>query len=491
MRALRRVLLASMVGSTIEWFDFFLYGSATAIVFNKLFFPSADPIVSLLLAYLSFALPFFIRPIGGIVFAHVGDRIGRKKTLVLTLSFMGGATMLIGCLPTSATIGVAAPMLLVSLRLVQGVGLGGEWGGAVLLAFEYAPEDRRGLFGSVPQSGVPFGMLLATLCMGLASLLPDQAFLAWGWRIPFLLSAGLVVLGLWIRNGIEETPDFRKIQGEGRVARLPIVVLLRSYRREVITAILVKCGETVAFYIFAVFTVSYATGRLGYSRPIALVAIAAAALVGTIMMPVYGGLSDRIGRRSMFLAGSLALMLVASPYFWLLSLRSTFGIVLASVIAIGLVWPMVAAAESTLLAEMFRPEVRYSGISLGHQLGAALAGGTAPLIGTMLLVTDHGRWRWIACYVAVVSLISFLAVLRGVGLTRGVDVLPRIALVSGSCRITASFPDHRGDIDGFTSNVRTFSVGTPEPTEFATETHQINAPVPQWSANSVDVLPIA
>jgi MFS family permease len=419
MRALRRVLLASMVGSTIEWFDFFLYGSATPIVFNRLFFPSADPVVSLLLAYLSFALPFFVRPLGGIVIAHIGDRIGRKKTLVLTLSLMGGGTMLIGFLPTYATIGVAAPILLVSLRLVQGVGLGGEWGGAVLLAYEYAPPGRRGLFGSVPQCGVPFGMLLSTLFMGLASLLPDEAFLVWGWRIPFLLSAGLVVLGLWIRNGIDETPDFKKIQGEGRVARLPIVILLHSYRREVMTAILAKCGETGAFYIFAVFIVSYATGRLGYSRPMALVAIAAGALVGTITMPVYGSLSDRIGRRSLFLAGSVALIVIAGPYFWLLSLRSTVGIVLASVIAIGLVWPIVAAAESTLLAEMFRPEVRYSGISLGYQLGAALAGGTAPLIGTMLLVTDNGRWRWIACYIAVISLISLLAVLRGVVLPRG------------------------------------------------------------------------
>ncbi len=427
MRALRRVLLASMVGSTIEWFDFFLYGSATAIVFNRFFFPFPDPIVSLLLAYLSFALPFFIRPLGGIVFAHIGDRIGRKKTLVLTLSFMGSGTMLIGCLPTYATIGIAAPILLVSLRLIQGVGLGGEWGGAVLLAYEYAPADRRGLFGSVPQCGVPCGMLLSTLFMGLASRLPDEAFLAWGWRIPFLLSAGLVVLGLWIRNGIEETPDFIRIQGEGRVERLPIVVLLRSYRREVITAILAKCGETGAFYIFAVFVVGYATGRLGYSRPIALVAIASGALLATIMMPLYGRLSDRIGRRSMFLFGSLALTVVASPFFWLLSLRSTFGIVLASVVAIGLVWPIAAATESTLLAEMFRPEVRYSGISLGCQLGAALAGGTAPLIATMLLVTDQGRWRWIACYIALISLISFFAVMRGVVLPRGGQPLTVIA----------------------------------------------------------------
>jgi MFS family permease len=410
----RRVLLASLVGSTIEWFDFFLYGSATAIVFNRLFFPTADPVVSLLLAYVSFALPFFIRPLGGIVFAHIGDRVGRKQTLVLTLSFMGGGTMLIGCLPIYSMIGIAAPILLITLRLVQGIGLGGEWGGAVLLAYEYAPAKRQGFFGSVPQSGVPLGLVLSTLCMGVASSLPEGAFLAWGWRLPFLLSGGLVGLGLWIRNGIGETPAFVQLQKEGRVAKSPILDVLRTYRRELLTAILIKSCETAAFYIFAVFLVSYATGVLGYTRFTTLAAIASSAFVGTVMIPVYGWLSDRVGRRLMFLAGAAAIIVFAGPYFWLLSLRSAATILLASVIALGLIWPIVAAAESTLLAEMFGPAVRYSGISLGYQIGAALAGGTAPLIGTVLLVADHNRWRWIACYIALIALVAFFAVFLGV-----------------------------------------------------------------------------
>src|SRR5882672_2866390 len=271
----RRVLLASLIGSAIEWFDFFLYGTAAALVFNKLFFPTADPLVSLLLSYLSFALPFFIRPLGGVVFAHIGDRVGRKKTLVLTLTFMGVGTMLIGLLPTYASVGVAAPILLVTLRLIQGIGLGGEWGGAVLLAFENAPPGRKGLFGSIPQSGVTIGMLLSTLFIGMASLLPDSAFMAWGWRVPFVLSAGLVLLGLWIRNGIDETPDFRALQTAGRIARYPLLEVLRSHRRQVVTAILVKFSETGSFYIFAVFFVGYATKELGYPRLTALVAVAA------------------------------------------------------------------------------------------------------------------------------------------------------------------------------------------------------------------------
>jgi MFS family permease len=410
----RRVLLASLVGSAIEWFDFFLYGSATPIVFNRLFFPATDPLVSLLLAYLSFALPFFIRPLGGVIFSHIGDRVGRKKTLVLTLSLMGGGTALIGFLPTYATIGVAAPVVLVLLRLLQGVGLGGEWGGAVLLAFEYAPPKRRGFFGSIPQAGVTLGMLLSTLFIGFASLLPDQQFPSWGWRVPFVLSAGLVALGLWIRNGIDETPDFTTLRTEGRVARFPILDLLRSFRRQVLTAILVKFGETGSFYMFAVFLVSYATTTLGYSRATTLTAIAVGAFVATVTIPLCGLVSDSLGRRRVFLAGCAGLIAFSAPYFWLLTQRSTFCILLASVVAMGLIWPLVTATLSTLLAEMFQAQVRYSGISFGYQIGAALVGGTAPVVGTLLLAADHGRWRWIACYIASISLVSFIAVSRGI-----------------------------------------------------------------------------
>ncbi len=415
----RRVLLASLVGSAIEWFDFFLYGSATPIVFNRLFFPATDPLVSLLLAYLSFALPFFIRPLGGVIFSHIGDRVGRKRTLVLTLSLMGGGTTLIGFLPTYATIGVAAPVLLVLLRLFQGIGLGGEWGGAVLLAYEYAPPERRGFFGSIPQSGVTLRDALVDAVHRIRFLIAGpNSSLSWGWRVPFILSAGLVALGLWIRNGIDETPDFTKLQTEGRVARFPVLDLLRTCRREVLTAILVKFGETGSFYMFAVFLVSYATTTLGYSRATTLTAIAVGAFVATVTIPLCGLLSDRFGRRAIFMAGCAGLIAFSAPYFWLLSQRSTFCILVASAVAIGLIWPLVTATLSTLLAEMFQPEVRYSGISVGYQIGGALVGGTAPLVGTLLLAADHGRWRWIACYIASISLVSFIAASRGVAAPR-------------------------------------------------------------------------
>ena len=408
----RRVLIASLAGSAIEWFDFFLYGSATAIVFNRLFFPASDPFVSLMLAYLSFSLPFFIRPLGGMVFSHIGDRVGRKRTLVWTLALMGGGTTLIGLLPTYATIGVAAPCALILLRLIQGIGIGGEWGGAVLLAFEYAPAERRGLFGSIPQAGVPIGMLFSSVFIGLASLLPDEQFLAWGWRVPFILSAALVALGLWIRNGIGETPQFEKLQSEGKVVQFPLGELLRNHRREVVTAVLVKLGETGSFYMFAVFLVSYATTNLGYTRPVTLTAIAVGALVATFVIPACGLLSDRFGRRPVLLAGLFGLIAVSAPYFWLLSQRSGASIVIASIISIGLIWPLGTATLSTFLAEMFPPKVRYSGISFGYQIGGALVGGTAPIVGTLLLAIDHGRWRWIACYVAGISLVSLIAVVQ-------------------------------------------------------------------------------
>ena len=229
----KRVLVASLVGSSIEWFDYFLYGTVAGLVFNKIFFPAEDPTVGLLLSYASFALAFFIRPLGGIIFSHIGDKIGRKRTLVLTLSLMGGATAAMGLLPTYETIGIMAPILLIALRLIQGIGLGGEWGGALLLAYEYAPENKKGLFGSIPQMGVTIGLLLGTLVMSLMTLMPDDAFMVWGWRIPFILSAILVIFGLWIRKGIDETPEFKKVQEKGEVAKVPLFETMRTHWREV------------------------------------------------------------------------------------------------------------------------------------------------------------------------------------------------------------------------------------------------------------------
>ncbi|MGU3412444.1 MFS transporter [Enterobacteriaceae bacterium C34A] len=410
LRKNKKVLMASLTGSAIEWFDYFLYGTAAALVFNKIFFPMVDPVIGLILSYLSFSLTFFIRPIGGVLFAHIGDRIGRKKTLVLTLSLMGGATVLIGLLPTYEQIGIWAPALLILLRVVQGMGIGGEWGGALLLAYEYAPEKRKGFFGSIPQAGVTIGMLMATFIVSLMTLFSEEQFLSWGWRIPFLLSSVLVLLGLWIRKDIDETPEFQKLKKTGNVAKAPLRDTLKFHWREVIIAAGLKVVETAPFYIFSTFVVSYATTTLAYQKSQALEAVTLGALVATVMIPLMGLLSDKVGRQRMYAVSVALLGLFIVPWFMLLDTHSTWGIVLATVIAFGILWAPVTAVLGTLCSEIFSANVRYTGITLGYQLGAALAGGTAPLIATGLLAKYNGNWVPVACYLAITVLISLTAI---------------------------------------------------------------------------------
>jgi len=406
----KRVLVASLVGSSIEWFDYFLYGTVAALVFNQLFFPSKDPTVGLLLSYSSFALSFFIRPLGGIVFSHIGDKIGRKKTLVLTLSLMGIATAGMGLLPTYEMIGIWAPVLLILLRLVQGIGLGGEWGGALLLAVEYAPKEKRGLFGSIPQMGVTIGLLLGTFVMSLMTLMPDETFMSWGWRIPFLLSALLVVFGLWVRHGIDETPSFKKVKETGQVAKVPLVETLRTQWKEVLIAIGGKVVETAPFYIFGTFIVSYATTNLGFSKTAALNAVTIATAVTTVLIPLMGKWSDRYGRKPLYIAGTVGMMIYAFPYFWLLQQKSVALLIIATVIGLGIIWAPITAVLGTMFSEIFPSNVRYTGISLGYQIGAALAGGTAPLIATALLAAYRNSYVPVALYIVLVSLISLVAV---------------------------------------------------------------------------------
>jgi metabolite-proton symporter len=408
-----RVLIASLVGSSIEWFDYFLYGTMAALVFNQLFFVNEDPTVGLLLAYASFALSFFIRPFGGIIFSHIGDRIGRKKTLVLTLSLMGAATFAMGILPTYQAIGVAAPIILITLRLIQGLGIGGEWGGALLLATEYAPAERRGFFGSIPQMGVTIGMVMGTLALWLMSLLPEQQFMSWGWRVPFIFSALLVIFGLWIRKGIDETPEFKEVQQKGEIPKLPIVDTLRYYWKEVLITIGAKVVETAPFYIFSTFIVSYATSTLGFSRSAVLGSVMVSTVITTILIPIMGSLSDRVGRKKMYIAGTLAMMAFAFPYFWMIHQGSVLMLVLATIIGLGIIWAPITAVLGTMFSEIFDAKVRYTGVSLGYQIGAAVAGGTAPLVATALLASFDNSYVPVALYImftAVVSLIAIWAV---------------------------------------------------------------------------------
>ena len=406
----KRVLWASLIGSSIEWFDYFLYGTVAALVFNQLFFPAEDPAVGTMLAFASFALSFFIRPFGGIIFSHIGDRIGRKKTLVLTLGLMGGATVLMGLLPTYQAIGIAAPILMVLLRLVQGLGIGGEWGGAMLLAVEYAPKERRGFFGSVPQMGVTIGMLLATLALTVMSMLPDDVFLSWGWRVPFVLSAVLVFVGLWIRKGIDETPSFKKNQAAGNVVAVPLLETLKHHKREVLIAVGAKFVETAPFYIMSTFIVYYATKELGFSRTQALNAVTVATVVTTLLIPLMGALSDRIGRKTVYIAGVLMMMAYAFPYLWLLQTRSFSMLILATVIGLGVIWAPTTAVLGTMFSEIFKSNVRYTGITLGYQIGAALAGGTAPLVATFLLAKFDHSYVPIALYIIFTGLVSLVAI---------------------------------------------------------------------------------
>ncbi|NKC04685.1 MFS transporter [Brucella haematophila] len=406
----RRALIGSAVGSTIEWYDYFLYGTMSAIVFGKLFFPSDDPVTSQLLALASFALAFLIRPIGGILFSHIGDRIGRKKTLVITLSIMGVSTVLIGLMPTYATIGVWAPIILTLLRLLQGLALGGEWGGGVLLAVEYSPRQKRGFYGAVPQTGALFGLALGNLVTsGLALGFTEEAFLSYGWRIPFVLSIVLVAIGMWIRNAVDETPSFKRVAAANTAKKVPLFETLTKHWRAVLIVIGAKFIETSTFFLFATFTVSYLVG-LGFERVHALNSVLIAALIAVPVMLYFGSLSDRIGRKKVFLLGTVAMVIYTVPYFWLLNQGSWLVATLAVVIGFAIIWSTYGSVLGTFFAESFPADVRYTGVSLGYQVGAAIVGGPLPLIATALLAKYNGSYLPIAVFIASCGVISLIAV---------------------------------------------------------------------------------
>ena len=409
--SITQVALASFIGTAIEWYDFFLYGTAAALIFNQLFFPEQDPLIGTLLAFSTYAIGFAARPLGGVVFGHYGDKIGRKSMLVLSLLIMGVATFLIGLLPTYASVGVLAPILLVVLRFVQGIGVGGEWGGAVLMAVEHAPPGKRGFYGAWPQMGVPAGLLLSTLVFTIVSnATSEPQFLSWGWRIPFLVSIVLILIGLFIRLKLLESPAFAQVKESHTEAKMPIVDVLRTYPKNVLLAMGMRLSQNANFYLFSVFVLSYVTGPLELERGVGLNGVIIASALGLLSVPFFGALSDRLGRRPVYLFGAIGSLLFAFPFFWLLDTKQAVFVWLAIVIGMNLLHDAMYGPQAAFFSELFGTRVRYSGASLGYQLGSVFAGGFAPLIATALLAARGGDPTLVAVYMAGMSVVTILSV---------------------------------------------------------------------------------
>jgi MHS family shikimate/dehydroshikimate transporter-like MFS transporter len=405
----QKVAFASSVGATIEWYDFFIFGTAAGLVFNELFFTNLDPITGTLVAYLTFAVGFVARPVGSVIFGHYGDRIGRKTMLILTLFIMGVATFIIGLLPTYEQIGIWAPILLVVMRIFQGIGIGGEYGGAVLMAVEYAPEGRRGFYGSWPQAGVPAGLLLGTAAFGLLSLLPDEQFFAWGWRVAFLASIVLVGIGMYIRLQILETPAFTRVREAHEEARIPFTELLRTQPKELILGMGLRWVEGLVFNAYGVFAISYIAGQIELTRGTALTGVTIASAFGVVLVPIYGLLSDRLGRRVIYSAGTVLFGLFAFPSFLLINTREPVLIWVSIVVALGLIYPAIYAPLAAWWSELFDTRVRYTGVGAVYQFSGILASGLTPTIATLLLGFAGGEpWLFVS-YMVVVTAISLVA----------------------------------------------------------------------------------
>jgi metabolite-proton symporter len=405
---LRKAVIASTIGTTIEWYDFFLYGTAAGLIFGKLYFPNEDALTATLAAFGTYFIGFVGRPIGAAIFGHYGDRIGRKATLIATLLCMGIATFLIAFVPTYESIGIWGAVILTILRMIQGIGVGGEWGGSVLLAMEWSrTHGQRGLVASWPQFGVPCGLFLSNLAVLAFSAWSGDQFATWGWRLPFLLSIVLVAIGLWIRLGILETPVFQQLVDTKRIEKAPIVEVIKRQPREIILSALLRMSEQAPFYIFTAFIFAYAVGTLKMSRDLILAAVMAAACVSFVTIPLSGHISDRIGRRKMYLIGAASVGLFGFLYFGMVDTAAPLAVFIAIVLSL-IPHDMQYGPQAALIAEAFTPRLRYSGASLGYQLASVIAGGPAPLIATWLFARYHSGYA-ISIYIAACAVVSLVA----------------------------------------------------------------------------------
>jgi MFS transporter, MHS family, shikimate and dehydroshikimate transport protein len=401
----RWVLFAAVLGSVIEWYDFFIYATAAALVFGKLFFPNFDPAAGTLAAFGTFAVGMFARPIGAMIFGHFGDRIGRRSVLMFTMLMMGLPTIAIGLIPTYQTIGVWAAVGLVVFRLLQGIALGGEWGGAVLMAVEHAPNAKKSLFGSMPQIGSPAGLLLATAVFALVSRLPEESFLSWGWRLPFLVSVMLIALSILVRMRLPESPEFLRAEAAKKTVAVPAATILSRHLRSFLLTVGVKLGEVTLFYMVTVFLLSYVTDKLSMPRQTALDCLMIGAGLACVTMPIFGMVADWLGRRTVVAIGGLYIALFAFPMFGMVNTREPVLLLVAVIGALAIGHPFIFGPQPGLVAAQFPTEVRYSGISLGIQVAGAIGGGLAPIVATTVLATT-GSTSMIALYLAAMGAVS-------------------------------------------------------------------------------------
>jgi metabolite-proton symporter len=407
----RKAALAAIVGTSIEWYDFFLYNTAAAVVFKDVFFPKSTDYVGTLSSFATYAVGFAARPIGAAIFGHWGDRLGRKATLIVTLLLMGVSSALIGVLPGTGTIGIAAPILLVTLRVLQGIAVGGEWSGSVLLSMEWGNPRRRGLMASWPQIGVPIGLILGTVAMSSLATASGDAFKQWGWRIPFLFSLVLVAIGLWVRLRVMETPMFAKVVERREVEKVPVLEVIRRHPKEIILSALLRCSEQMPFYIFTSFALTYIVEHAKLSKTFALNAVAVAAALELVLIPTFGHLSDTMSRKRVYAMGALLLAVIAFPYFALIN-TAVPALVFLTVVLAQVPHSMQYGPQASLIAEVFPTKLRYGGAGIGYQLASVFAGGPAPLLATWLL-HDYGWWA-----------ISFAMVLAAVLTLAATALLP-------------------------------------------------------------------